>query len=41
MAATDFNVNKLKGALKGGGARPSLFDFTITGTPSGVSIGNV
>ena len=31
MASTDFNVSKLKGALAGGGARPSLFDFTITG----------
>ena len=41
MAAADFAVSKLKGALASGGARPSLFDFTITGTPSGVSIGNV
>ena len=32
MAAADFNVSKFKGALTGGGARPSLFDFTITGT---------
>ena len=36
MASTDFNVSKLKGALAGGGARPSLFDFTITGAPSEV-----
>ena len=33
MAATDFNVSKLKGALAGGGARPSLFKFTVTGSP--------
>ena len=39
MAATDFNVNKFKGALKGGGARPSLFEFTVTGLPSGVGTG--
>ena len=32
MAARDFNVDRLKTALTGGGARPSLFDFTITGT---------
>ena len=31
MAATDFNLSKFKGALAGGGARPSLFDFQITG----------
>ena len=36
MASTDFNVSKFKGALAGGGARPSLFDFTITGAPSAV-----
>ena len=41
MAAADFAVSKLKGALAKGGARPSLFEFTITGTPTGVSIGNV
>jgi hypothetical protein len=42
MAATDFNVNKLKGALKGGGARPSLFDFTITGAPTSIThLGNL
>ena len=42
MAATDFNVNKFKGALKGGGARPSLFDFTITGAPTGIThLGNL
>ena len=33
MAATDFNISKFKGALKGGGARPSLFKFTVTGSP--------
>ena len=33
MAAADFNVSKLKGALAGGGARPSLFKFTVTGSP--------
>ena len=42
MASTDFNVSKLKGALAGGGARPSLFDFTITGAPSEVKgLGNI
>ena len=41
MAAADFAVSKLKGALASGGARPSLFEFTITGTPTGVSLGNV
>ena len=41
MAASDFNISKFKGALKHGGARPSLFEFTITGTPTDVSIGNV
>ena len=33
MASTDFNISKLKGALAGGGARPSLFKFTVTGSP--------
>ena len=33
MAAADFNVSKLKGALADGGARPSLFKFTVTGSP--------
>ena len=33
MAAADFNVSKFKGALKHGGARPSLFKFTVTGSP--------
>ena len=33
MASTDFNVSKLKGALSDGGARPSLFKFTVTGSP--------
>ena len=36
MAAADFNISKFKGALKGGGARPSLFDFQLTGLPTGV-----
>jgi len=34
MAAADFNLSKFKGALIRGGARPSLFEFTVTGTPS-------
>ena len=34
MASADFAVSKLKGALASGGARPSLFDFQITGFPS-------
>ena len=34
MAAADFNISKLKGALTGGGARPSLFKFTVTGAPA-------
>ena len=33
MASTDFNISKFKGALAGGGARPSLFKFTVTGSP--------
>ena len=33
MAATDFNVSKLKTALAKGGARPSLFQFEVTGAP--------
>ena len=37
MAAADFAVSKLKGALASGGARPSLFDFHVTGLPTGVS----
>ena len=44
MASTDFAVSKLKGALASGGARPSLFEFTITGTlPTGVgtSLNNI
>jgi len=36
MAASDFNISKFKGALAGGGARPSLFEFTVTGLPTGV-----
>ena len=36
MAAADFNVSKFKGALSDGGARPSLFEFTVTGLPTGV-----
>ena len=38
MAAADFNLDKLKGALKLGGARPSLFEFSITGLPSKTAI---
>ena len=37
MAAADFNISKLKGALTGGGARPSLFKFTVTNQPTGVA----
>ena len=33
MAAADFNVSKLKTALAKGGARPSLFQFEVTGAP--------
>ena len=39
MASTDFNISKFKGALKGGGARPSLFEFTVTDVPSTVGTG--
>ena len=39
MAAADFSVSKFKGALSGGGARPSLFEFTVTGVPTGVGTG--
>ena len=39
MASTDFNVSKFKGALTGGGARPSLFEFSITGLPTDVGTG--
>ena len=39
MAAADFNISKFKSALKGGGARPSLFEFTVTGLPAGVGTG--
>ncbi len=35
MAAADFNITKLKGALKKGGARPSLFEFTVSGGAAG------
>ena len=43
MAAADFAVSKLKGALASGGARPSLFDFQITGLPSSeiTGLGNI
>ena len=34
MAAADFNVSKFKGALPGGGARPSLFEFSLSGLDS-------
>ena len=37
MASTDFAVSKLKGALAKGGARPSLFKFTVTNQPTGVA----
>ena len=39
MAAADFNISKFKGALAGGGARPSLFEFTVTDVPSTVGTG--
>ena len=39
MAAADFNIGKFKGALAGGGARPSLFEFTVTDVPSTVGTG--
>ena len=35
MAAADFNISKFKSALKGGGARPSLFEFTVSGGAAG------
>ena len=41
MAAADFNVSKFKGALTGGGARPSLFEFNVTGLPTDIDIGNI
>ena len=41
MLATDFNVSKFKGALTGGGARPSLFEFSVTGLPTNIDIGNI
>ena len=42
MAAADFNLSKLKGALASGGARPSIFDFTITDAPAGITgLGNI
>ena len=30
---SNFNIGKFKGALVKGGARPSLFKFTVTGSP--------
>ena len=39
MASADFNISKFKGALTGGGARPSLFEFTVTGLPTDVGTG--
>ena len=42
MAAGDFNVSKFKGALTGGGARPSLFEFKISGLGSTITgLGNL
>jgi len=32
-----FNLSTFQGALTSGGARPSLFDLEISGTPAGVS----
>ena len=37
MATADFTISKFQGSLKYGGARPSLFDISITGRPTGVS----
>ena len=37
--ASDFNVSKFKTALADGGARPSLFEFTITGLNSTIATG--
>ena len=37
MAAADFNLSKFKGALVHGGARPSLFEFTIGGAPTQIT----
>ena len=43
--AGDFNLSKFKGALVRGGARPSLFEFTVTGIPGdseiGTDLGNI
>ena len=39
MAARDFNIDRLKTALTGGGARPSLFEFNLTGVPTQVGTG--
>jgi len=39
MAAADFNISKFKGALSDGGARPSLFEFAVTGLPTEVGTG--
>ena len=42
MAAADFNVSKFKGALAGGGARPSLFEFSLSGLNSTLTgMGNI
>ena len=32
-----FNLSTFQGALTNGGARPSLFELEVTGTPTGVS----
>ncbi len=32
-----FNLSTFQGALASGGARPSLFDLTVTSAPDGVS----
>ena len=37
MATADFTISKFQGSLKYGGARPSLFDISITGRPEGLS----
>ena len=39
MAADTFNISKFKGALSDGGARPSLFEFAVSGLPTDVGTG--
>ena len=37
MATADFTISKFQGSLAKGGARPSLFDVSITGQATGVA----